>query len=189
MLIDELVGSVPVRGPARRALLAPRRVADYLPRSARPVGALLAAYALLAGVTALGGRRPVIETCRSAVPLVTPWPNISTVAPALVATVLGLAVAALVLRRLVDRPRPAGWTVEDDDRDRRRSAAAVVAACAVLVAGPLAATAMAAGSRLVNGCGGEAVQLVGWLVSGLAGVAGAAACWGLVALLDPRRPA
>ena len=190
VLAGELLGRAPAPGPARRALLETRRVADYLPAAARPVAALLVAYAVLTAITlAPDAGSTVVTTCGDLVVLLSPWPEPGHVLPALATVLLGLGVAALGLRQLVDRPRPAGLSIEQDDRARRESAAAVVAACAVLVAGPLAGTALIAGSHLVNGCGGVLSVLLGWGLLWLAGTAALAAGWALVALLRPRRGA
>lgn len=189
VLVGELLARAPAPGPARRALLETRRVADYLPPSARVVGALLGVYGVLslAAATPGAGSGVVVRTCGDMYGPYGRWPAAPAVVfPALAVVLLGLTVAAVALRRLVDRPRPTGVPVEADDEARRATAAAVVAACAVLVTGPLCVTAAGLGTDLMDGCGvldpGAGLMLL-WLAGAAVLVAG----WALLALLAPPR--
>jgi hypothetical protein len=194
VLLGELSRPRLERGPARRALLETRRVADYLPGRSRLVAVMLVAYVLTVAGT---GLRSVISQLDTTVGdvcyevgLIYAWPSAAATVPALAGVVLGLAAAAAVLRRIVLRPRPAGIEAAEDDRSRREAVTAVVTACALLVAGPLAGTALVAGGTIAgSSCAFLPVQVLGWGLLWIAGAAGIVACWSLVALLRPRRAA
>lgn len=197
VLLGELAAPGPARGPARRALLETRRVADYLPPAARHVAALVAVYGLVL-VVALLARRPlnggpgelVIAMCAGREGMfLAPWPDPVALVPGLLAVLAGLATAALALHLLARRARPAGVDVADDDRRRRETAAAVVAACAVLVAAALCCTALVLGVAMTGGCGGAPGRVLGWVLQWVAGTAGLIGCWAAAALLLPRRRA
>ena len=131
MYAGSLLGPGRQLGPSRRALLETRRLTDYLPHTVSWVAWLLAAY----GVGALLSTFPVgvvvVGVCHSNTDLWVPQ-RYTTIGSAGVAA--GLALAAVVLRRLISRPRPDERDVAEDDRYRREATASVIAACGVLVA-------------------------------------------------------
>lgn len=136
----------------------------------------------------------LVRTCTDGPPF--PWPNAHYAGPTVVAMLLGLGVAAAVLRRLVRRPRAGGIDTARDDQDRRETAAAVLAACAVLVAVPLASISLAAGAWLASGCDAGPVlnsaapvlHAAGWVLLAVAAAASLIAFDALLALLLPGRP-
>lgn len=197
VLLGELAAPGPHLGAARRALLETRRVGDYLPGWSRSVAVLTAVFVLVTVGTSLVGSaddrqragRAFARTCADgSVSSAGPWPGAYYAVPTLVAVLTGLGVAGLVLRRVVSRPRPAGMDVERDDRARRAAASATTAACAVLVAVPLAGSALIAGGALLTVCGGAGQPGIAWALLLLAGCAGIGACAALATLLSPRRP-
>jgi hypothetical protein len=196
-----LLGEITVPGPAggvRRAQLRTRRAADYLPRVLGPVvlAAVVAFFAVAAATTALAtpddqGRARELQCAMGDMTAGHgPFPGSFYTVPALAAVLVGLALAALVLRRIAGRPQMAELA-EADDAVRRRSAEAVVAATGVLVLVPLLGFAMTGGGGL-TALGGTCDR-IGWTVAGWAlfavgGLAAAAACWCAAVLLSPSRP-
>ena len=185
-----------VRGRPGRARPAARPV----PAGAAgdpPAHRLPAAHGELGGLAAgrVRGRPPccrrsrsasvVVGACRSNTDLWVPQ-RYTTIGSAGVAA--GLALAAVVLRRLVSRPRPDERDVAEDDRYRREATASVIAACGVLVAGALAWSLGLLGAVVHQDC---AAGLGGLdiLLAAAALAAGAVAVTGLWAVLVPPRPA
>jgi len=200
LLVAEALQPRPARG-VRRATLETRRIRDYLPR--RPtIGVAVLAGALVAVLgttTAVAspdseGRagRELTLTCPQGFSASGPWPGSYYAVPTIATVLCGLGLAALVLRAITARPRlgPDDEIRRLDDAGRRQTARMVVASCGLLVAVPLAGTALVAAPQLAaHTCG------PGWLGAaglGLAFVAlGAflAFCAYLAQLvLPPREP-
>jgi hypothetical protein len=179
-----LTGPGRQRGPSRRALLETRRLTDYLPDTVGRVAWLLAAYGVAALLSTVPTGTVVTTVCRSDTDLWVPQ-RYTTAGAAGVAA--GLGLAAIVLRRLVTRPRPDGRDVAEDDTYRREATASVVAACGVLVSGALARSLAMLGAVLHEDCpaglGGLGVVLAAGAL-----VAGGGALTALRAVLLPPRP-
>lgn len=159
-------------GP-RTASLAPRRVADYLPRTlALAVGAVTAAHVatlLLTTATAStddmgrAGRRVVAE-CGAAGAAAGPYPGSFYSVP-LAALLLLIALAAVAALVAVAR-RPRGFAPDDvgDDVLRLRSATRVLSAAGAAVAASHAGVAFFAGTALLRlGCQHAWMDPVGWV--------------------------
>ncbi len=158
VLVGELRVTAPP-GPVRSAGLEVRRMADYLPR--RLFAAVASTAVLLAVVlavtTAAGsaddiGRpgRALVRRCSATTTEGRgPWPGSFYAVPVLLVVACGLVLAAVVLVRVVRRPRPDAATLADDAL-RRRSAAAVTAAGGLLVAVPLAGISAVSAMALVG---------------------------------------
>lgn len=176
-----LVGEATVHapgGPLRAARLEVRRARDYLPRRltwvvAAAGGVLLA---ILTVTTAAGSADDLGRAGRSLARQCTPdmvtshgpWPGSYYSLPLGGVVLTGLVVAALVLHRVVLRPRSGGDAGVDDGL-RRRTAEAVVGACGVLIGVPLAGVSVVTAAGLLGiGC-----RPAWWSVAG----------WGLVALV------
>ena len=160
-------------GP-RTASLAPRRVADYLPRTlATAVVALAALHVVtLALTTATAssddlGRagRQIAAQCGDIGNGAGPYPGSFYSGPlAVLLLVIGLATAAALLA-VVRRPR--GFAPDDvgDDVLRRRSTTRVVAAAGAAVAASHVGIAFFAGTALVRlDCQRAWMDPVGWLL-------------------------
>ena len=196
-----LLGEITAPGPAgvvRRAQLRTRRATDYLPRVLSPVvlAAAVAFLAVSAATTALAtpddqGRARALECALGDMTAGhSPFPGSFYTVPALAAVLLGLALAALVLRRVAGRPQMAE-SAGTDDAVRRRSAEAVVAATGVLVLVPLVGFAVTGGGGLValgGTCERNGWTVAGWGLLVVGGLAAAAACWCAAVLLAPSRP-
>lgn len=198
VLVGEVTAAGPARVPTRRAAVEVRRARDYLPaRLAGTVATLALALAGLLAVTswtAAGddlGRagRSLRQVCPDgSVAGAGPWPGSFYSVPLALAVVAGLAVAAVVLHRIARRPwtGPGPGLRADDDRIRRQSAAAVTAACGVLVAVPLAGTALVAGAALRSlSCPPGWAVAAGWVLLGLAVASLGALGWFAATLLTP----
>ncbi|WP_380169209.1 hypothetical protein [Jannaschia sp. R86511] len=219
VLAAELVVRPPA-GPRRSAGLTPRRASDYLPR--RLTGAVVATGTTLLVLALVGtglgsaddlGRpgRWLTHAC-SAVETSSrgPWPGAYYTVPLLGLVGAGTLLALLVLRTTVARPpllprgtesapgRPGSWSGDDelavsaDLELRARAARSVVAGLGVLLALPLAGTALLAGSA-VAGLVGCAPAWWGVVAAGLLVVAVLAgvvliACLAVL-LVGARRPA
>jgi hypothetical protein len=158
VVVGELRVTAP-RGPVRSAGLEVRRIRDYLPR--RLTAAVATATSLLALVLALTasagspddlGRagRALARRCSAVLTeTVGPWPGSFYAVPLLAVVIPGLALAALALRRIVQRPR-SGDDLGLDDALRRQAAESVVAGCGLLVAVPLAGVSFFAAHALSN---------------------------------------
>lgn len=127
VLLGELAAPGPDRGPARRALLETRRAADYLPASSRLVVVLVAVFVAVTAGTSLFGvvvdwwtndDPLLIQICPSLPPF--PWPDAYYAGPTVAAVLLGLGLAAAVLRRSARRPGPAGSTPRGTTRTAGR---------------------------------------------------------------------
>jgi hypothetical protein len=121
-----------------------------------------------------------------------PWPGSYYTVPGLALVGVGLAFAAVVLHRVVRRPRPGGHPGVDDAA-RRSAAQAVTAGTGILVLVPLLGIALTAGARLLalaGDCGRAGWTTAGWTLVGLGGAASVLACWcGALLILPPVRPA
>lgn len=158
VIIGELRVTAP-QGPLRSAALEVRRIADYLPR--RLTAAVATATALLAVVltsTTLAGSpddmgragRALARQCSAVLSeTVGPWPGSFYAVPVLAVVLPGLALAALALRQIVQRPR-SGDDPRLDDALRRQAAESVVAGAGLLVAVPLAGASFFAAHALSN---------------------------------------
>lgn len=160
-------------GP-RTASLAPRRVADYLPRSlAAAVGGMTVLHlATLTLTTATAsaddmGRagRQVAAQCGNIGSAAAPYPgSFYSVPLTLLLLVIGLATAA-ALRAVVRRPR--GFAPDDvgDDVLRQRSTTRVLAAAGAAVAGSHVGIAFFAGTALLRlDCADAWMDPVGWVL-------------------------
>jgi hypothetical protein len=119
-----------------------------------------------------------------------PWPGSFYSAPLALALAAGLIGAAIVLHRVVRRPRVASDAElrAIDDIVRERAAQTITAACGVLVAVPLAGTAIIAGGVLLRtACTPSWVNAAGWglllVAPGTLGTLG----WFTAVLLAPVR--
>lgn len=159
---------------SRTASLAPRRVADYLPRTlAAAVGGITAVHlATLALTTATAstddaGRagREIAAQCSNTASGAGPYPGSFYSAPlALLLLVIGV-LAAAALTAVVRRPR--GFAPDDvgDDELRRRSTSRVLAATGAAVAASHAGIAFYAGTALLRlDCQRGWMDPVGWLL-------------------------
>lgn len=154
---------------ARSAVLATRRVRDYLPFRLATV--VLTAVVLLAGLlattTALGSTDDMGRAGRTLFRQCTaltgegrgPWPGSFYSLPLAAVVGLGLVVAAVALRSVVRRPRQ-GSDLAADDQLRRRAAETVTAAAGLLVVVPFAGVAFFAGIAL----NGTSCAPAGWRV-------------------------
>ncbi|MEZ5407051.1 MAG: hypothetical protein R2761_03435 [Acidimicrobiales bacterium] len=203
VLAGTLGGELAVTGPTggtRRAGLRARRVGDYLPRrpSALVVLAIVALVATAVGAILAGsdddlGRagRALTTSCSPDTSSSRgPWPGWFYSGPLLAVVAVGLALAAVALRTVVNRPRltvaPVAVPVSEDaeggdaealaldDALRRWSARRVVAAVAMLVALPLLGTASVAAVALAGAdclpAGGQVAVAALGLVAPLAAV-------------------
>jgi|GEM_PF-3103798 len=210
LLLGVLAAELVVRPPGgarRSASLTARSATDYVPRrlTAAVVTTGVTLLVLASVTTALGspddlGRpgRWLTRAC-SAVETASrgPWPGSYYTGPLLVLVGTGVLLALLVLRTTVARPPllvpgdPSGAAdvpaeaVAADHELRAQAARAVVAGVGVLLALPLAGTAVLAGSAVGGtvGCapGWWAVVAAGLLV--VAALAGAVLVWCMAALL------
>lgn len=189
-LVGELRMPAPT-GQVRRAELRVRRTTDYVPRG---LGLLVAgstvALAVLVALTAGVGSTPsetlgcLRQRAHWDADL---WPGMRNTVPALSVVLIGLGLAALVLRRVVRRPRSAD-VVRFDDVSRRRSAEVVTAAAGVLVLASCFGVAGTAGlsmSFLGDACAESGWAGPGALLLGLALAAFLATAWCGAALLRP----
>ncbi len=141
----------PSPGRHRVALVAPRRIRDYVPRfltAALAVQAVVLLVLLLVSVataSADSGRRSgraLAVSCPAGSHLFSPWPGPYYAWPVLGGLVLGTVACGLLLRRIVARPGA--------DDQRRVHARAAVGAWGVLVAAPLFAVALTMGVVLLS---------------------------------------
>ncbi|MFJ7125022.1 hypothetical protein [Streptomyces sp. NPDC098101] len=184
-------------GAVRRAGLAPRRVRDVLPTrfavllgaEAAVLVALLAVAALTASPDDMGrAGRTLGVACGSLTQSRGPWPGLFYGAPVLVALAFGTAACGYALRRITGRPVPGGdaAAVAADAGRRRERARAVTAAWGLLVAAPLAGTALFASGALRSlSCVGPVVHTAGLLLLPVAVVAAGTALWSLFTVLAP----
>jgi hypothetical protein len=197
-LLGEVTAPRPA-GEVRRARLRTRRAVDYLPARLGPVvlGATVTLVAVAGSTTALAsaddqGRARALECATGdGTAGQGPFPGSFYTVPALAAVLVGLALAALVLRRVVRRPQVAELATSDDAL-RRRSAEVVVAAAGVLVLVPLVGFAVTGGGALTElgpMCGRAGWSAAGWVLFVVAGLGAPAACWCAAVLLAPSRPA
>lgn len=211
LLAAELVVRPP-SGPRRSASLATRRPSDHLPRRlTAAVATTGVTLAVLGTVTTLLGSAddagragrvlsvacsPVEEASRG------PWPGSYYTGPLAVVVLLGLGLGLLVLRAAVARPpigvdpspgAAAAARAEADDAGLRdRAARSVVAGLGLLLAVPLAGTAVFAGSAVAGlaGCAPSWWSSVGVGLLLLAAASGAVVLWcAVVVLTDGRAPA
>lgn len=198
VLVGELTAPAPDPGSTRRARVEVRRGRDHLPAGLTgTVGALAGLLVALLAVTTWtadaddAGRagRSLRQVCPDGVVgSAGPWPGSFYSVPATLAVGAGLAGAATVLHRIARRPRTGTEPGRraDDDAGRRRSATVVVAACGVLVALPLAGTALGAGSALRSlPCPGDGTVAAARALLGTAVVALGVPGWCTAALLAP----
>lgn len=200
-LIGVLLGELtvrPPRGPTRTAALEVRRIRDYLPRRLSRVvasagGVLLI---LLAATTSAGSPddmgRPGRSLARQCTPNTFeshgPWPGLFYTGRLAVVVLVGLLIAYLAARTIVQRPRPGstgGLAV--DDALRKRSARVVTGAVGVLVAIPLAGVSLtAAGSLLSISCAPTWWTITGWGLLALVPASLTLVSWSAAATLTPR---
>lgn len=216
VLVGTIGGELAVTGPTagtRRAGLRARRVGDYLPRRATAVvaGATAALVALAVGAILAGsdddlGRAGRVLTTSCSPDTSSsrgPWPGWFYSGPLLAVVGLGLVLAVVALRAVVNRPRltvdrapaPVGagsggggeaGALVLDEALRRWSAHRVVAACAMVVALPLlgmasVAAVVLAGAECVP-AGGRAAEAALMVAAPLAAVL---LGWSVQALLIP----
>ncbi|GAA2805534.1 hypothetical protein [Crossiella cryophila] len=183
VLIGELI-AVPVGGVARSALLEVRAARNYLPRGrVRWVLGLAATlFALLAGTSLAGsaddlgraGRALSVACANGSTQSASPWPGTYYALPVAAVVLIGGGLAVFVGRVLRDRSRPG---IEDrtraaDEVLRARSMLAITGACGVLVAAPLAGTALFTGMALLRLCSANSLlPVLGWVALAIAGVA------------------
>ncbi|MFC4149949.1 hypothetical protein ACFO0M_27165 [Micromonospora mangrovi] len=202
VLVGVLIGEAsvaPPGGPTRTAALEVRTVQDYLPRRmSRAVGvAAVGLLALLAVTSANSGPddagnpgRALKLRCPPTVEAHGPWPGAFYSVPLAVVVLLGLAVAYVVLRNIVRRPRPGGTPdlIAVDDASRRRAARAVTGAGGILVGLPLAGVAATASWALLStGCGPSWGRPVGWFLLVAWPMVIALTVWWTTAVLVPER--
>jgi hypothetical protein len=199
VLMGELV-TAPALGPTRTAALEVRTARRYLPRAMTGwvAGLLIALVALLTATTLAAsadnlGRagRSLSRACSSDHSASAgPWPGSYYSLPMAAVVILGLGAAALVVRTVARRHRHGSDPdqVAADDHARRLSARIVTAACGILVATPLAGSALVAGAELLRfDCPTQSMRLAGWVALGVAVVAGLSGCAFAAEILLPRR--
>ena len=218
VLAGTIGGELAVTGPTagtRRAGLRARRVVDYLPRRATVVvaGAAAALVALAVGAILAGsdddlGRAGRVLTTSCSPDTSSsrgPWPGWFYSGPLLAVVAVGMVLAAVALRAVVNRPRltlelvtePVGGPAVPvgggdagalalDEALRRWSARRVVAACAMVVALPLLGMASVAAVVLAGApclpAGGRAAEAALVMAAPLAAVL---LGWSVQALLIP----
>jgi hypothetical protein len=203
VLVGVLIGEAsvaPPGGPRRTATLEVRTVRDYLPRRmSRAVGfaaggllALLAVTSANSGPDDAGkpGRALELRCPPTTAEEHGPWPGAFYSVPLAVVVLLGLAVAYVVLRNIVRRPRPGGTPdlIALDDASRRRAARAVTGAGGILVGLPLAGVAATASWALLStACGPAWSRPVGWVLLVAWPVVMALTVWWTTAVLVPER--
>ncbi len=199
VLVGELAATVPA-GPTRHAALEVRTIGGYLPRVmtwwvAGLTGGLVV-FLVLTGVAGQDddqgriGRGLSVVCGPDQVERTSPWPGVYYGVPIMAAGLAGLGggggAGGAAPRRRRPLTDPAGRAA--DDRIRRTSARAVVAACGVLVAAPLAGSALLAGTALFRfSCASTQLQLAGWGSRALALFALVSTCVFVVHLLAPGR--
>ncbi|WP_203824881.1 hypothetical protein [Actinoplanes palleronii] len=183
----ELTARVPA-GATRTASLEVRTTRSFLPRRmARWVAGLLVLAAAFFTATGLAadtddmGRagRSLTAACGDLVSSTGPWPGRFYSVPIALAVLLGLGAAGFAMRTVVGRGRPVvdGAGRAADDEGRRTSARAILAACGVLVAAPLAGSALfAAGALGRVDCPSALYPAAQWAALAVAAVAGFSAC-------------
>lgn len=180
---------------ARFASLAPRRVADYLPRPLTvAVGAIaLAHLATLALTTAtaapddLGrlGRR-VVAQCGDTGSGAGPYPGSFYSVPLTVLILVIALAAAAALLAVVRRPRGFAPDEVGDEKLRRRSATRVLAAAGAAVAASHAGIAFFAGTALLRmDCQLAWMEPVGWVLVGSIPLALVLLGWFITRILAP----
>ncbi len=198
VLIGEVSGTVPT-GPDRTAPIEVRSVRSYLPRfmtaATLGIGAVLAV--LLTATSSMGSAddmsrsgRFLTLTCQDLEASTGPWPGLYYTLPIAASVLIGAGAAAITLRAVARRRRPAtGAAVHAADDDARRaSARAIIAACGVLVAAPLAGTGAFAGMAMIgNACATAAATAFGWTALALGLTSFMAACWFTVIAVLPHR--
>lgn len=152
----------------RSASLTPRRVRDYLPRTAVPVagmGVSTLALLLFTTVTADGG--PGLERglgCATATmtSMHTPYPGSFYSLPLALTLVAVLGVAAIAARQVVARPRGMAPDSSDDDLLRRSSLDVIVAATGSAVGAPLFGICLVTGGALRSLSSAQPSCAPGW---------------------------
>ncbi|UKY51251.1 hypothetical protein [Streptomyces inhibens] len=172
----------------RTAGLAPRRIPDHLPpRMARLLlgqaallVVLLTAAAAVASPDDLGrAGRSLSVACQGRTEAASPWPGLYYGLPVLLSLALGSAACGWALRRIAHRP--------GEEQQRRDRALAITAAWGLLVAVPLAGTAVtAAGSLSKLTCDGLPGTAGQWLLYPVGLVALVTAMWCLCTVAAPR---
>jgi hypothetical protein len=201
VLMGEIAGTTPV-GPTRTAAIEVRAVRSYLPRAmARWVVALGAALVVLLSLTSVTGNaddlgragRAFTQSCAAGqMATVGPWPGAYYSLPIGATVLIGLGAAAVTAQAVSRRRRPAPEESvrAADDRARRASARAITAACGVLVAAPLAGSAVITGMALLgNVCAPNALSALGWAAIAIGLAAAVATCWFAMATMLPYRSA
>jgi hypothetical protein len=204
VLAGVLVGELSVQAPAertRRAALALRRVADYVPRGLAGAVALAVVMlvALLGTTTAMGsaddlGRagRVLVHQCNAALTDTHgPWVGSFYSIPLSVVMLVGLMASAVGLRQVVRRPRPGdpADVAAADDELRRQAARTVIGACGVLVSVPLIAVSLVtAGAFLGIACRPGWWTAAAWLLLALVPVWTAILAWSGFAVLARQHP-
>jgi len=199
VLAGVLAGELSVRAPAertRRAAVAVRRIADYVPRGLAGAVALAVTMlvALLCTTTAMGsaddlGRpgRVLVRQCSAALTEGHgPWVGSFYSIPLAVVVLVGLTAAAVALRQVVRRPRPGDPAdlAAADDELRRRAARTVIGACGVLITVPLIAVSLVtAEGFLAIGCRPGWWTAAAWLLLAFVPVWTAMLAWSGFAVL------
>jgi hypothetical protein len=196
VLVGEILRPRPDPGSARSAALEVRRARDYLPQPAMAftVAAGVTLLVLLGTASALAasddqGRtgRALTLACINGSTSVTagPWPGAFYSAPIGAIVLAGLALAALIARRLVLRPRATidPPDLDRDESDRRQTARIVTAACGVLVTVPLTGSAYFVASALAAAdCAGRWPHLLS-IASGAVAAGSFIAATGFLSML------
>jgi hypothetical protein len=198
VLVGELATGNP-SGETRRATLEVRSAWSYLPYvRVRWLAGLTGLLLVVLTMTSVAGGpddmgrpgRAFTTACGSdVVTSVGPWPGTFYSLPVGAVVLVGAILAAVVLRTVLRRPRPAvdDNTLASDDALRRGAARAITGACGLLVAAPLAGTAFFAGAALLRACASyPSLTLFGVLSMIVAGVAVVAACAFVVDLVPGR---
>jgi hypothetical protein len=199
-LIGVLTGELTVRpphGPTRTAAVEVRHIRDYLPRQLSRVvaaagGALLV---LLAATTSAGSPDDMGRPGRSLTRQCTsdtfeshgPWPGLSYTGRLAVVVLVGLLMAYVAVRIIVQRPRSGSTSdLTIDDALRKRSARIVTGAVGVLIAIPLAGVSLtAAGSLLGISCAPRWWIITGWVLLALVPASLTMVSWCAAAILIP----
>jgi hypothetical protein len=180
VIVGEVLGRAPA-GLTRTASLEIRSPQAFLPRVllwwVAGAGTVLFGFLLVTSILGAAddmgraGRAIAVRCNADLVTAAGPWPGWFYSLPIGGAVLLGVAVAAFAARVVAGRPRPlsdeSGRLV--DDHLRRASGRTIVATVGVVVAAPLAGSAVFAGAALETvGCGSTALRVTGLACFGLA---------------------
>jgi hypothetical protein len=206
VLVGVLAGELtarPPHGPTRTAAVEVRRIRDYLPR---PLGRVVATaggvlLVMLTATTWAGSTDGMGRPGRSLTWQCTidsfeshgPWPGVFYTGRLVVVVLVGLLMAYLAVRAIVQRPRFGSTTdVAVDDALRKRSARVVTGAVGVLIAIPLAGVSMtAAGGLLGISCAPSWWTIMGLVLLAMVAASLVLVSWciaSILTLMDPVDP-